>query len=150
MLRVMANILLSKTGNTTTPITVGINWVNSFLKRQIDLKTRFTRWLTYSRAKCEDPKLIREYFDTLQPVRSEYGIVNEDIYNFDETGFALGIIATAKVICSCDRPGKPSLIQPGNREWVTAVECISTQGFALPPLIIFKSGIHIQAYHLTG
>jgi hypothetical protein len=28
----------------------------------------------------------------------QYGILNEDIYNFDETGFAVGIIATAKVV----------------------------------------------------
>ena len=97
MLQVMANILLLKRGTTAVPLTVGINWVSSFLKRQTDLKTQYTHRLTYSRAKCEDPKLIREHFDTLQRVRSEYGIVDEDIYNFDETGFALGIIATAKV-----------------------------------------------------
>jgi hypothetical protein len=65
--------------------------------------------------------------------------VDKDIYNFDETRFALEIITTAKVIYSHDRSGKPNLIQPGNRKWVTIVECISTQGFALPPLIIFKS-----------
>jgi hypothetical protein len=63
-------------------------------------------------------------------------------------GFAMGIGATAKVICSSDRTGKPSLIQPGNREWVTVVECVGSSGVTVPPLIIFKSG-HNQAEWYT-
>jgi hypothetical protein len=51
----------------------------------------------------------------------------------------MGIISTAKVVCSSDRKEKPRLLQPGNREWVTAVECISARGIALPSLIILKS-----------
>ncbi len=31
---------------------------------------------------------------------AKYGIQPEDIYNFDETGFAMGIIATSKVLLS--------------------------------------------------
>ena len=56
----------------------------------------------------------------------------------------MGIVATAKVICSADRMGKLSLIQPGNREWVTIVECVGSTGKVVPPLIIFKS-THNQA-----
>jgi hypothetical protein len=41
---------------------------------------------------------------------------HNNIYNFDETGFAIGIRATVKVICSSDCSGKLSLIQLGNRE----------------------------------
>jgi hypothetical protein len=43
-------------------------------------------------------------------LKQEYGIVDDDIYNFNETGFAMGIGATGKVICSSDRLGKPRLI----------------------------------------
>lgn len=61
-----------------------------------------------------------------------------DIYNFDETGFAMGLTATAKVITRTEYYGKRALLQPGNREWVTVIECISAAGYALPPYIIFK------------
>ncbi|GEQ70650.1 hypothetical protein JCM33374_g4329 [Metschnikowia sp. JCM 33374] len=37
----------------------------------------------------------------------------------------------------------PVIIQPGNREWVTVIECISAAGFALPPFIIMK-GARLQ------
>jgi hypothetical protein len=61
--------------------------------------------------------VIKGFFNWLQGLVQEYGITNEDIYNFNETGFAMGIGAIVKVICSSDRLGKPSLIQPRNHEW---------------------------------
>ena len=51
--------------------------------------------------------------------------MDEDIYNFDETGFAMDIIAIAKVITQADKRSRPSLVQPGNREWVIAIEAIN-------------------------
>ncbi|KAI7975922.1 hypothetical protein EIK77_009204 [Talaromyces pinophilus] len=136
----MANILLSERDLTKTPPKIGVNWVNAFLKRNPDINVKFARRLAYSRALCEDPVIIGGFFEQLSQHKKEYGIVDEDIYNFDETGFAMGIATTAKVICSSDRSGKPSLIQPGNREWVTVVECVGSTGKVVPPLIIFKSG----------
>ncbi|THC87090.1 hypothetical protein EYZ11_013463 [Aspergillus tanneri] len=58
----MANILLAKRG--TTPIqTVGDKWVYNFVKRRDELKSRYFRRYNHQRAKCEDPKLIREWFN---------------------------------------------------------------------------------------
>ncbi|MGK7310588.1 hypothetical protein ACSRA6_22835, partial [Salmonella enterica] len=47
---------------------------------------------------CEDPKKIGEWFQLVKNMIAKYGIQPEDIYNFDETGFAMGIIATSKVL----------------------------------------------------
>ncbi|KAI7968275.1 hypothetical protein EIK77_010445 [Talaromyces pinophilus] len=140
MLGEMANILLAERDLTKTPQKIGVNWVTSFINRYPDLKIKFSRRLTYSRALCEDLVIIGGFFTNLNQLKLEYGIADEDIYNFDETGFAIGIAVTVKVICSSDRIGKPSLIQPGNREWVTVVECVRSTGTVVPPLIIFKSG----------
>lgn len=46
----------------------------------------------------------------------ENGIQSEDIYNFDETGFAMGLIATAKVVTRAKYYGRRALLQPGNCE----------------------------------
>jgi hypothetical protein len=54
-----------------------------------------------------------------------YGIDPDDIYNSDETGFAMGLIATAKEITRKEFYGRRSLLQPGNRAWVTTIECIN-------------------------
>jgi hypothetical protein len=42
--------------------------------------------------------------------------------------------------------GRRALLQPGNREWVTAIEAISASGWALPPCIIFKGKVYTEAW----
>ena len=70
----------------------------------------------------------------------------DDIYNFDETGFVMGLTATAKVITRSEYYGQRSLLQPANCEWVTAIEVISVPGWALPPCIIFKGKVFIEGW----
>jgi hypothetical protein len=79
-------------------------------------------------------------------LRRENGIQHQDIYNFDETGFAMGLIATSRVVTRAEMLGKPHLIQPGQREWVTAIECIGAMGYVVPPSIIFKAKVHIEGW----
>jgi Tc5 transposase-like DNA-binding protein/Psq-like protein len=97
MVREMANILLAKRGSVAFQL-VGRNWVSNFVKRYDELASRFSRRYDYRRAKCEDPKIIREWFSCVEETIREYGILSDDIYNFDETGFAMGQIAAAKVV----------------------------------------------------
>lgn len=54
----------------------------------------------------------------------------------------MGIVATAKVITQADKRSRPSLVQPGNREWVTAIETINASGRVLPPMVIFAGKTH--------
>ncbi|KAJ9299329.1 hypothetical protein DTO271G3_2951 [Paecilomyces variotii] len=77
----------------------------------------------------------------------QFGIADEDIYNFDETGYAMGLTATAKVVTRAEYYGKYQVIQPGNCKWVTLIECVNTAGWVLPPCIIFKGKTHIQAWY---
>jgi hypothetical protein len=43
-------------------------------------------------------------------LRSKNGIQDEDIYNFNETGFAMGLIATARVVTRAEIIGRPKLL----------------------------------------
>jgi hypothetical protein len=141
----MADILLAARGSTQVQ-TVGEKWVYNFVKRHPGLSTRYSRRYNNERAKCEDPKIIQEWFNLIQKTILENGIDPDDIYNFDETGFAMGLIATAKVVTRAEYYGRASLLQPGNREWVTSIECISASGWALPPCIIFKAKSFIKGW----
>ena len=58
----------------------------------------------------------------------------------------MGLTATAKVITRAEYYGRRSVLQPGNREWVTAIESINSSGWALPPVIIFKAKRYDQAW----
>jgi hypothetical protein len=111
----MANYLLANRGGTP----VGIGWPGSFINRKPELKMRFSRKYDYQRAKCEDPRVIAPWFELVRNTISKYGITDKDIYNFDETGFQMGVISTAKVVTGSERRAAPKAVQPCNREWVT-------------------------------
>ena len=111
----MANILLVARGSTPPP-TVGENWPSTFINRRSELCTGFSRRYDYQRALNEDPKALRDWFTTVQNIIDENGIQPEDIYNFDETGFAMGLIATARVVTRAEYYGRRAVLQAGNRE----------------------------------
>jgi len=141
--RQMADLLLQKRGpNSSTK--VGGKWVYNFVQRHQALQTRYNRKYDYQRAKCEDPRIIKDWFGLVQHTIAQYGIDEHDIYNFDETGFQMGVISTAKVVTGAERSNRPVAVQPGNREWVTAIDCISAAGWSLPPVIIFEGKVHIS------
>ena len=100
---------------------VGQLWAHRFVRRKEELRTRWTRQYDYQRAKCEDLKAISEWFALVRNVKAKYGIVEDDIYNFDETGFMMGIIFAGMVVTTSDGRGKAKLAQPGNREWATVI-----------------------------
>ncbi len=108
----MANRLLT----TRDAPRVGTRWASHFVKRRPELRTRFQRKYDYQRAKCEDPEVIRNWFDLVRNTITKYGINDANIYNFDETGFMMGVISTATVVTSSEGRIKAKKIQPGNRE----------------------------------
>jgi len=77
---------------------------------------RWSRRYDYQRAKCEDPKVIGEWFALVWNVKAKYSIIDDDIYNFDKTGFMMGIICAGMVVTTSDGCGKAKLAQPGNCE----------------------------------
>jgi len=139
VVRQIASVLLAEHPCAGTP---RMNWVYKFVNRHQSLRSVYNRKYDYQRAQCEDRELVREWFKRLQATAAEYGVDAEDIYNFDETGFQMGVIATARVVTGSNRAGRPRTTQPGNREWVTIIESIGVRGSAAPPLVIIEAVIH--------
>lgn len=109
-----------------------------FIKRYPEFVLQYNRKYDYQRAKCEDPEIIQAWFLLIQNTIAKCKIANKNIYNFDKTGFQIGVIATAKIVTAAEKARTDS-IQPGNREWVIVIKYVSFKGRILPPLIIFKS-----------
>jgi hypothetical protein len=126
---------------------VGKLWAHNFVRRRPELRTRYSRKYDYQRAKCEDPKVIGEWFALVRNVKAKYGIVDEDTYNFDETGFMMGIIFAGMVVTTSDGLGKAKLAQPGNREWATVIQGVNAQGWAIPPFIILAAQYHLANWY---
>jgi hypothetical protein len=143
-----ANILLASR-DSATPITVGKLWSYNFVRRQPLLAAKYNRRYDYQRALCEDPVKIGAWFTSVKDAVTKYGILEDDIYNFDETGFAMGMITTAKVITGADKKGRARTIQPGNREWVTITATINAMGWQVPPFVIFAGKHHQSTWYET-
>ncbi|RKK79541.1 hypothetical protein BFJ71_g16207 [Fusarium oxysporum] len=139
----MANRLLADRDESP----VGKRWASNFVRRQPDLKTRFFRKYDYQRAKCEHPTIIRDWFRLVENTIAKYGINLADIYNFDETGFMMGVIASGMVITGAERRGKAKSVQPGNREWVTVIQAINAEGWAIAPFIVVAGQYHLASWY---
>jgi hypothetical protein len=103
-----AELLLKERVQTASigQTTLGQRWVYRFINRHPEIKSRYSRKYDYKRAKCEDPKVIQAWFRPVQNTVAKYGILAEDIYNFDETVFQMGVISTAKVIQKAGIPSR--------------------------------------------
>ena len=126
---------------------VGIQWPSNFIRQSPELKTRFNRKYDYQRALNEDPKIIQQWFERVQATITKYGIQEDDIFNFDETGFMMGVASTAKVVTASEKGYKPKTVQSGNREWATVIQGVSAQGWAIPPFIILAGQYHLSAWY---
>jgi hypothetical protein len=117
---------------------VGVNWPNNFIKRTPALKIRLGRTYECQRRLCEDPQVIGDWFTLVKNTINKYGILSQDIYNFDETGFQMGQISASMVVTATDRQGRPKQVKPTNTHWVTLIQGACADGSTIPPFIIFK------------
>ena len=124
---------------------VGQRWAGNFVRRRPELRTRFQRKYDYQRAKCEDPDVIRGWFELIKDTITKYAIVDSDIYNFDETGFMIGVISTGIVVTSSDGRKQAKKTQPSNREWVTVIQAVSSVGYAVPPFLVVAGKNHLES-----
>ncbi|TVY13429.1 hypothetical protein LARI1_G009571 [Lachnellula arida] len=142
----MANFILESRGGRR----VGKLWAHRFVQRQPDLKTRFNRVYDFQRALCEDPELIDAWFRLVDNMRAKYGVLDCDFYNFDETGFMMGVICATMVVTRADRRGRGKAVQPGNREWATAIVCINGEGWSIPPFLVVQGKNHLSNWYTDG
>jgi hypothetical protein len=77
-------------------------WAYRFIQRCLELKTCFNHVYDFQRALCEDPELIGVWFRLVENMRAKYGVVDGDFYNFDKTGFSMGMITPGMVVTRAD------------------------------------------------
>ena len=63
-----------------------------------ELQSKYNHKYDYQRAQCEDPEIMKRWFMLVEETIAKYCILEQDIYNFDETGFQMGLASTAKII----------------------------------------------------
>jgi hypothetical protein len=143
----MADALLANRGQNPLSLPVGKNWVLRFVSSQLELKMKWNRKFYSQRARCEDPIRIKAWFKLVEDTRVRHRIVDQDIFNFDKTGFMIGVAATSKVVISSDTIGRATVVQLGNREWVITIECINASGWSIPLFVILSGKLHQASWY---
>jgi len=117
---------------------IGTQWVSRFLRRHPELVSVTPRSIDAVRVKDTSPERLTQWFEDLRQVIEEYDIKQENMYNMDESGFAIGEKEATRCIINA-QIRQQYQAKPGRQEWVTAVECICADGTVIPPLIIFRA-----------
>ena len=90
--------------------------MRNYINRHDKIKTRFSRRYDYRRAQNKDPKTIRQWFDSVQKTIIQYSIHPDDIYNFNKTRFAIGVISTTRVVTRLEYYSRAKLLLSSIRE----------------------------------
>lgn len=135
-----ANAILSSChiDDSTKPPTIGGHWLQRFLRRHPEYLSRRQRAMDIERKKCLDKQVAKDWFDSYQETIAQYGITADDIWNFDETGFNIGVGRDQWIIT---REPKRQ-ISGGfstNREYATVIEAVSATGSTIAPVVILSA-----------
>lgn len=138
-LRYFAGVLLRRrTGSSETAEQrlPGKDWPKAFCLRHPELEAARRKAIDSERHEKNIRAKVQSWFEIMGKQLSEPGILQENVYNMDETGVLLGDLDTVKVLIARgdkeQRRGRAL-----KRTMITAVECVSADGRSLPPFIIF-------------
>ncbi len=70
------------------------------MSRHPQLKTKCVPPLDKEGALAQDPAFLQGWSDLFEAMKAKYNIQEGDIYNMDEKGFMMGVIAKLKVMIS--------------------------------------------------
>ena len=139
-------VTLETTTNSIKFGAIGKQWIGRFMARHPELSSVRPRSMDMARVKDTSFERLSKWFEDLKNVTEKYNILPENMYNMDESGFAIGEVEASKCIINTEIRGKFQKAKPGRQEWVTSIECICADGTAIPPLIIFKAESLLRAW----
>jgi hypothetical protein len=127
---------------------VGKDWLRRWKKAHPQYKLRKKRATAVDWYKASNHEDFVQWFTALNNIINKFGINEQDIYNFNETGFQIGIGGSQWIITH-ETSRKSYFASQSERELVTAVEIIGVRGTVLPPLLILLEKIHQSQWYTT-
>ncbi|KAJ5788583.1 hypothetical protein N7457_003573 [Penicillium paradoxum] len=129
--------------------TVGHNWVYRFIKRlpsKLQYKPQYGR--EYGRQKIkeksrldsEDIGRLTLWFRNFSEMLATQNIQPNEIFNWDETGYQIGQGEAQNGILSGST--NPTIGNESTSEFITGIECISADGWAMLPWFLVKETQH--------
>ena|SRR5438105_1079594 len=99
-------------------------WIQHFLHHHPELSSVRLRRMEIGRVKDTSYERLSKWFVDLQSAVTEYDILPENLYNMDQSSFAIGEVEGSVTIINVEVQSHLQKANPGHQEWVTSVECI--------------------------
>jgi Tc5 transposase DNA-binding domain/helix-turn-helix, Psq domain len=130
---------------------IGKAWVSKFKHRHSEIKMLIGKRHASDRFEAVQPAILKRHFDDFHAIKIQYRIKEENEWNMDETGTAVGsstsnsrVLGSAEPTTARKRSKTHTRVKTlSNSEWVTVIECINASRRDIKPLIIFK-GASVQ------
>src|ERR1700723_1894418 len=130
------------------PPTLGRDWTTRFIASNPSCYKVKQKPLEIDRAVATDPIAINEWYELYHDVVDIHQIQDADQYNFDESGFRIGIGGNQFIITRLEEKSRFQSASETNRDFASCLEAISGNGCVLPRAIILK-GEQILHHHIT-
>jgi len=99
-----------------------------------------------ARKAAHDLVLITDWFKRFNALREEFGVANKDIWNFDETGFRIGVRRSQWIVTTCTSK-RSYLTTDGTRTLITSVEAVSAGGAVIEEMLIVPGKTHMEPWY---
>ncbi len=130
------------------PPLLNAQWAKRWLDRQSDLFKARRKPIAADRKNAHDSEVLQTHFDGFKEVIVKSGITEDDTWNFDETGYRMGI-ARSDWVVTVDPNRRIYSKDSDNRESLTGIECISGGGKDISPMLIM-TGVQLLAPHFNN
>ena len=137
-LRLAAQRMLAISGNDAS---LGKHWTTYFLRRNPSLKAMKGIHIEKSRAEAVTPEKVKKMYAVFEEPLVQ-AIRPQNRWNVDETGIMDGITFPGLFIGPSDKK-KATKKSQKRSDWRSIIECVSAEGNALPPTVIFE-GKNVQ------
>jgi Tc5 transposase DNA-binding domain len=132
-------------GDGISPV-VGERWSHRFFQRYSELRKMKQKPIELDRKIAHDPELIADWFKRFKALQDEFGVIKEDIWNYDETGFRIGVGRSQWIVTTCTSK-RSYLATNGARTLITSVEAVSAGGAVIDEMLIIPGKTHLEAWY---
>ncbi|XMA13656.1 hypothetical protein WAI453_006447 [Rhynchosporium graminicola] len=131
----------------TPPKTCSDSFLEKFKKTNLKgIKKRRTKVLDAKRKYAQAPKQIMQWYREYQDYIMSHGITPGRIWNFDESGFRVGMAKGETVYVPEDAADDIYQTHPEKRKQVTVIEGICADGREIPPFVIIEGKYYMEKW----
>lgn len=132
--------------STFRPSPLSHAWSKRWLTRHPDFFKIKRKPLAAVRKNVEDPQMIQAHFRDFSAAMRRHEICREDVWNFDETRFRLGIVRSDWVISHTNTSSRVFSADSDNRKSLIAIECINAMNFSISFFLILTGAMIMQSW----